>query len=129
MYYKFFWGDNTDSGWIGPYNSGETASASHVWTAHGTKEVTAIVKIGSGGLPSDPSNSLSVRVYKVGDCNGDDLVNPGDINPFVLMLSSGETAYYQAFPDGYFYTGDINLDDLVNFGDINPFVALLSGGG
>lgn len=31
VHYWFDWGDGTDSGWLGPYNSGETASASHIW--------------------------------------------------------------------------------------------------
>lgn len=31
IYYLFDWGDGTNSGWIGPYNSGELASASHLW--------------------------------------------------------------------------------------------------
>jgi len=32
IYYKFEWGDATDSGWLGPYFSGATASASKIWT-------------------------------------------------------------------------------------------------
>ena len=51
----------------------------------------------------------------------------GDINPFVLALSGGETPYYNAFPDCHYYNGDINADGTVGFADINPFVALLSG--
>jgi hypothetical protein len=31
LWYLFEWGDGTDSGWIGPYDSGATASASHSW--------------------------------------------------------------------------------------------------
>ena len=29
IYYLFDWGDGTDSGWIGPYDSGQTGKASH----------------------------------------------------------------------------------------------------
>jgi len=34
---KYFvdWGDNTNSGWLGPYPSGQTASASHSWNSKG----------------------------------------------------------------------------------------------
>jgi len=36
LYYWFDWDDGTNSGWTGPYNSGQTANASHVWTAQGS---------------------------------------------------------------------------------------------
>ena len=32
VYYWFDWDDNTTSGWIGPFSSGETVSTSHRWT-------------------------------------------------------------------------------------------------
>ncbi|MBS3801639.1 MAG: hypothetical protein KGY65_02705 [Candidatus Thermoplasmatota archaeon] len=31
LYYLFDWGDETDSGWIGPHSSGEQVSAEHTW--------------------------------------------------------------------------------------------------
>jgi len=31
IYYLFDWGDDTNSDWIGPFNSGETGSASNIW--------------------------------------------------------------------------------------------------
>ncbi len=62
-----------------------------------------------------------------GDLNCDGSVDFGDINPFVLALSSGETTYYNAYPDCHYYNGDINTDGDVGFGDINPFVSVLSG--
>ena len=34
--YMFFWGDGSNSGWIGPYESGEVASASHSWKLKGS---------------------------------------------------------------------------------------------
>ena len=63
-----------------------------------------------------------------GDLNCDGTVNFGDINPFVLALSSPST-YAATYPNCPFENRDINQDALFNFGDINPFVALLSGGG
>jgi hypothetical protein len=62
-----------------------------------------------------------------GDLNCDGSRNFGDINPFVLALSAGESSYYAAWPDCQWYNADINADGIVGFGDINPFVALLSG--
>ncbi len=32
IFYLFDWGDGTNSGWIGPYDSGQEATASHAWT-------------------------------------------------------------------------------------------------
>ncbi|MEM0492705.1 MAG: M14 family zinc carboxypeptidase [Candidatus Thermoplasmatota archaeon] len=75
-----------------------------------------------------PLKKVHIRVYILGDINCDGAVNFGDINPFILALTSGETAYYQKYPDGYYYTADINQDGYVDFGDINPFVRLLTGG-
>ena len=90
----------------------------------GTFNVYAIVKVGT--QESDPSPMLSVRMYRTADTNGDDQINFGDINPFVLQLSGGKPVYYATYPDGYYYTGDCNIDYQVNFADINPFVGLLS---
>jgi len=36
VYYWFDWGDGLNSGWNGPYNSGDAISLSHTWTADGT---------------------------------------------------------------------------------------------
>ena len=36
LYYCFDWGDDTDSGWIGPYESGYKASANHTWDEEDT---------------------------------------------------------------------------------------------
>ena len=35
VYYQWSWGDGNVSGWMGPYNSGVTASATHVWVVPG----------------------------------------------------------------------------------------------
>jgi len=44
IYYLFDWDDGTDSGWLGPYPSGDTAEASHTWTEAGTYDVTVKAK-------------------------------------------------------------------------------------
>jgi nitroreductase len=36
IYYYIYWGDNTNSGWIGPYSSGETIQTNHTWSKKGT---------------------------------------------------------------------------------------------
>ena len=56
IYYLFDWDDGTDSGWTGPYDSGQTASASHVWTVQGSYsiKVKARDEHGVEGVWSDP---------------------------------------------------------------------------
>jgi len=44
IYYLFDWGDGTDSGWIGPYGSGETAEISHSWATRGNFEIKVKAK-------------------------------------------------------------------------------------
>jgi hypothetical protein len=61
-----------------------------------------------------------------GDVNCDGVVDFGDINPFVLLLSD-RAAWAGMYPDCLASNGDINLDGVADFGDINPFVALLAG--
>jgi hypothetical protein len=48
MYYMIDWGDGTSSGWIGPYNPGETVSISHVWTVEGAYQITVQAKNQNG---------------------------------------------------------------------------------
>ncbi len=84
-----------------------------------------------GPVFSNPAQLCVNTEYGAGrgdlDCSGS--VNFGDINPFILALSNGETAYYNAYPDCHYYNGDINCDGAINFGDINPFVQCIIDGG
>lgn len=42
IYYIVDWGDNTTSGWVGPYSSNEEINRSHTWEEKGTY---AVVKV------------------------------------------------------------------------------------
>ena len=42
--YWFDWGDGTNSSWIGPYGSGETGIASHIWNERGCFDVKVKAK-------------------------------------------------------------------------------------
>ncbi len=71
IYYLFDWGDDTESSWIGPYNSGSTVNASHIWLSKGTFIVKVKAKDdpnGDGNLDDGTesvwSESLSVRMPK-----------------------------------------------------------------
>jgi len=61
IYYWFDWGDGSNSGWVGPYNSGEEASESHRWSAEGDYEIKVKAK-DTGDNESPWSDSLSVSL-------------------------------------------------------------------
>ncbi|MFO7677260.1 MAG: Ig-like domain-containing protein [Thermoplasmatota archaeon] len=56
VWYLFDWGDGTDSGWIGPYPSGEEASAKHTWSLRKTYNIRVKAKdeCGAESIWSDP---------------------------------------------------------------------------
>ncbi len=61
IYYLFDWGDGTDSGWIGPINSGQEARARHQWTEKG--DYSIIVKArDSNGMESEWSAPLPITM-------------------------------------------------------------------
>jgi hypothetical protein len=62
IYYLFDWGDGTDSGWVGPYESGEEGSASHIWTEEGTYEIKAKAK-DINGSESTWSSTHQIKIY------------------------------------------------------------------
>ena len=56
VYYWFDWGDGTNSGWVGPYTSGTTASATNTWTTQGNYQIKVKAKDvhGAESAWSDP---------------------------------------------------------------------------
>ena len=56
VYLLFDWADGTNSGWLGPYNSGDIVSASNIWTAQGSYSVKVQAKDMHGDVSvfSDP---------------------------------------------------------------------------
>jgi hypothetical protein len=44
VWYLFDWDDGTDSGWIGPFDSGEEASAKHTWSSRNTYDIKVKAK-------------------------------------------------------------------------------------
>ena len=63
IYYLFDWDDGSDSGWIGPCASGETAEASHVWTEQGNYEIRVKAK-DENGVQSEWSDPLPIIMPK-----------------------------------------------------------------
>jgi len=44
IYYLIDWGDGTDTGWIGPYDSGDTVNSTHKWISPGNYEILVKAK-------------------------------------------------------------------------------------
>ena len=63
VFYMWDWGDGTQSDWIGPFNSGETAEASHTWTDVGTYEIKVRAK-DDNGAKSDWSD---IKIFTVNE--------------------------------------------------------------
>lgn len=61
IYYMFDWGDSTTSGWVGPFDSGATASTKKTWTKDGTYKVKVVAKDDHGKV-SIWSDELSVTM-------------------------------------------------------------------
>ncbi|MCD6108537.1 MAG: hypothetical protein J7J89_03585, partial [Thermoplasmata archaeon] len=55
------WGDGTNSGWLGPYNSGETVEASHSWSEKGEYSIKVKAK-DINGLESEWSDPLVISM-------------------------------------------------------------------
>lgn len=56
IYYQFDWDDGNNSGWLGPYNSGQTGIGSHIWTELGIYNVTVKARDiwGATSISSEP---------------------------------------------------------------------------
>jgi len=63
IYYLFDWGDDSNSGWLGPYDSGDIVSASHVWDNEGSYEIRVKAK-DIYGKESEWSDPLSISMPK-----------------------------------------------------------------
>jgi hypothetical protein len=61
IYYWFDWGDGTNSGWIGPYESGNTADTSHPWSKKGSYVIKVKAK-DTGSHESGWSDPLPITM-------------------------------------------------------------------
>jgi len=64
IYYLFDWGDGSNSGWLGPYNSSQDVNASHTWSEIGSYNIKVKVK-DVNGAESEWSDPLPVSMPKV----------------------------------------------------------------
>jgi subtilisin family serine protease len=63
IYYMFDWGDGNYSDWVGPYASGETGEASHIWSDLDVYKIKACAK-DINNVPSNWSESAILTIVK-----------------------------------------------------------------
>ena len=60
IYYRVDWDDGDDTGFIGPYSSGETITLSHKWKTKGTYWIKAWAKDTMGGESNQASQKMNI---------------------------------------------------------------------
>ena len=120
----------------GPLGTGAFVAIGYDGWDGDTWDPNAVIILGD---PNDPNNvyhgnTPARHLWEITACradmNNDGTVGFGDINPFILALSSS-AGYATAWPGlagSMVYHGDANCDGTLSFADINPFVALVSAG-
>lgn len=111
IFYLFDWGDGTDSDWLGPYNSGETCTASKSWVDAGAYDVRVKAK-DIHDRESGWSEALSVARFVRGDCNDDGIIDIGDAIYVINYLYKAGPA-----PDPP-QAGDANCDSGCELADV-----------
>ncbi len=122
IFYWFDWGDGTNSDWLGPYNSGQNCTDSHIWENSGEYHIKVKAK-DIYDYESDWSDLLSVAVYTRGDCDNDETVDLEDVLYIINYIYKGGSA-----PDPL-WTGDANCDGVVDLEDVLYLINYLYKGG
>jgi hypothetical protein len=122
LYYMFDWGDTQQSGWLGPFPSGEDGAGAHAWTADGIYDIKAKAK-DTAGAESDWSPVTTIHLVKPGDANGDGKINGGDAVFIISYIFRGGPA--PPYPNA----ADANCDNKVNSGDAVYLIGYIFRGG
>ena len=87
LYYLFDWGDGHDSGWLGPFTSGDTATESYAWDASGSYDITVVAKDEYGVLSGmSPAHSIIIDpIVQIGTITG------GLFKMKVVIMNMGST--------------------------------------
>ena len=110
--YLFNWADGTDSDWLGPFGSGDTCIASHLWSNSDIYYVEVKAK-DVHGHASDWSDLLSVAIYTCGNCNSDGIIDIGDVVYLINYLFKNGPG-----PIPMLSVGDCNDDGTLDISDV-----------
>jgi len=133
IFYLFDWGDDSNSGWIGPFDSGEPGNASHSWDEAGIYEVTVkakdewdaesdfseLLEINITNTPKiniDISGGLGVQatIENLGDVDLDDLSWNISIDGGIILIVEGTSGTIDNIPVGE--SADIQTERLFGIG-------------
>jgi hypothetical protein len=64
VYYYWDWGDGSNSGWIGPYKSGDKCEANHTWTSRGPYQIKVKAK-DINNKETSWSDPLPIKMSKI----------------------------------------------------------------
>ena len=103
VYYQWNWGDGQSSDWLGPYASGSTVQASHMWTQIGTYEIKVKAK-DVNEATSVWSEPMTISI----------VYNNQPDAPTIDGQTNGETGATYLYT---FYTNDPDGDDVCYFVD------------
>jgi hypothetical protein len=118
IYYLFDWGDGSTSGWLGPYTSGQTGSAKHIWTELGNYSVRVKAR-DVWGAGSSWSDSLLVTITDNTPPNVPTVTGPHKGKPGNLYLFNFQTDDAQE-QNIYFF---IDWGDGSNSSWLGPYVS------
>jgi len=116
--YLFSWGNGAESDWFGPYNSGDTCTAAHIWNNAGLYYVKVKAK-DTHDRETEWSDSSSIAIFTRGDCNGDAVTEMGDVVYIVNYLYKDGSAPVPL------QAGDVNCDGVVDLADVVYLITYL----
>ena len=107
IFYIFNWGDGNSSEWLGPYNSGETVTASHTWDTIGDYEIKVKAK-DINGAQSNWSDPHAIQIVENNPPNIPNIDGPKNFIPFISYSyninttdeDGDELSYYIDWGDG-----------------------------
>jgi hypothetical protein len=118
IYYQFDWGDGSDSGWLGPYSSGQTGSGTHIWTELGIYNITVRAR-DIWGATSTRSDPLTVTITDNTPPNIPEITGPAEGKPGNPYLFNMVTTDQQDHNVYYF----VDWDDNTTSGWLGPYLS------
>lgn len=124
IYYRWSFGDDDSTEWLGPYTSGATCTVAHTWAVGGTYDVTVSARDKFDAI-SDWSDPFQVTTfdYTCGDADGNSIVNISDAVYLIAYIFGGGGA------PNPLLAGDADCNAIVNISDAVYLIAYIFGGG
>ena len=115
LYYRFDWGNNITSSWLGPYQSNELIQTSYIWEAPGTYPV----KVKARDIHGKQGNWSASLLVEMMNRAPSQVISPSPENGALNVQINPSLTWIGADPDGDLVTAD------VYFGATNPPTKLI----